>query len=322
MADIHQGALDAVKKMIQENTGQSPDTYLGEDVYKTKLLARDDIDAVFLATPCYLHGPMYLDCFAAGKHFYGEKPMCTEINEADALVKAQKKNPQVTAQIGFQRRASKRYEVGIQKMRDGVIGNVYRGVAAWNGGGGPIGLPKDGPRVWLGRTKYSGDWMLEQACHTWDVLSWAIGELPVAVSGSGNRKLYNHLDPDRDVTDYYLASLDYANGLIVDYSHCWAKVSKDDRRVNGVYEYFVGMKGGIALNEGLIFPPNKQGQVTKLKLPGTSNDSSILAFYDAVRKGTKTVSTVESARMATLTGLLVRKAVYENRRVKMTEITG
>jgi len=320
LADTQQGNLDAVKKMIQENAGQTPETYLGDEVYKTKLLGRDDIDAVFLATPCYLHGRMYLDCFAAGKHFYGEKPLCTEAYEANALVEAQKKNPGVVGQIGFQRRASERYKVGIQKMSEGVIGKVYRGAAAWNGGKGPIGFPKDGSRVWLGRVKYSGDWMLEQACHTWDVLSWAIGELPVAVSGCGNRGLYKHLDPDRDVTDYYLANLEYGNGLLIDYSHCWTKLAHDERRLNGVYEYFVGLEGGMALNEGLIFPPNKNQKVTKLGLPGVSNATSIQAFFDAVRKGGRAVSTVETAKMATLTGLLVRKAVYENRRVQMKEI--
>jgi len=323
LADIQQKNLDATAKRIADNSGDTPEQYLGDDVYKTKLLARDDIDAVFLATPCYLHGPMYLDCFAAGKHFYGEKPLCIEVWEANALVEAQKKNPGVIGQIGFQRRASKRYEVGIQKMQDGLIGKVYRGVAAWNGGGrGPIGFPREGARVWLGRVKYSGDWMLEQACHTWDVLSWATGKLPVAVSGVGNRGLYKHLDKDRDVTDYYLANIEYDSGLVVDYSHCWTRLYHDERRLCGVYERFVGLDGAIALDEGLIFPSKREQKVTNLKLPGTSNDASVFSFLDALRKGCKPVSTVETARMATLTGLLVRKAVYENRRVEMKELLG
>ena len=66
-----QGALDKIK----EKLGETPDLYNGPMDYRDKLLARDDLDAVILATPCYLHTPMYLDCFAAGIHFYGEKPM-------------------------------------------------------------------------------------------------------------------------------------------------------------------------------------------------------------------------------------------------------
>ena len=47
---------------------------------------------------------------------------------------------------------------------------------------------------------------------------------------------------------------------------------------------------------------------------------AVNAFYISLRTGTTPVSTVYNGRMATLTGLLVRKAVYENRRVEMREI--
>lgn len=44
-----------------------------------------DIDAVDICLPHHLHGPAILDAAAAGKHILCEKPMCTSLEEADAI---------------------------------------------------------------------------------------------------------------------------------------------------------------------------------------------------------------------------------------------
>jgi len=323
LADPHDGNRNkTLNKLKKANI--KPDVYTDPADYKNKLLARDDIQAVFLATPVYMHGQMYLDCFAAGKHFYGEKPLCYRVDEANALVEAQKKNPKVLCQIGFQRRSSKRYNMGIEKINDGTIGKVFSARATWCMNG-VYGLPQHGTRVWMGRAKYSGDWMLEQACHTWDVLCWAAGEqLPVAAQGMGNRALYKHLDPERDVTDYYIANLEFPNGMLVNYEHNWACPSKEDKRWSGVYERIAGLEGGIALDEGKIFWRSKKKQPVELGGPGgyAMNGESINTFFNCLRSGTKPPSGVDNGRRATLTGLLVRKSVYEGRRVEMKELLG
>jgi myo-inositol 2-dehydrogenase/D-chiro-inositol 1-dehydrogenase len=101
-----------------------PEIYSDGEGYK-RLLARDDIDAVIAAVPCDMHAPIYLACFAAGKHFYGEKPMCISVAEVETIVEAQKKNPKVICQIGFQRRASRFYQAGIKKIHEGMIDTPF-----------------------------------------------------------------------------------------------------------------------------------------------------------------------------------------------------
>jgi predicted dehydrogenase len=248
--------------------------------------------------------------------------MSITVKEADAMVAAQKKNPDVIAQIGFQRRASAYYQEEIERIRKGELGMLIGGYGAWNTAWGPIGLPSEGSRVWLGRTAKSGDWMLEQACHTWDVFNWVADDMPVAASGMGRRNLFKDLDPERDVTDFYMANLEYPNDLLFDFEHSWVQPRKDPKHVfSGIFERVMGKNGGIDMPTGRIFPRHADGEM--IQLPGTevnNTTQSAQAFTDALRNRTQPVSGVENGRMATLAGLLVRKAVYERRRVTMDEI--
>ena len=52
------------------------------------LLARDDIDAVVIATPHTTHVPLSQAAAAAGKHVFLEKPMALDVAECDAIVAA------------------------------------------------------------------------------------------------------------------------------------------------------------------------------------------------------------------------------------------
>lgn len=327
IADPDPANAKKAAELVQSLTGETIDVYPEFDDYKNRLLAREDIDAVISATPCYMHGPIYLACFEAGKHFYGEKPLCTEANEADALVEAQRKNPEVKGQIGFQRRGSKLYAEGMKRIRDGVIGDPMDGRGAWNNAWGPIGLPDEKAekwpgRIWLARRKWSGDWMLEQACHTWDVFCWVTGEPPLAASGVGRKDVFKDMDPGRDVTDFYFAHLEFAGGFYVDFEHSWICPKKDpDSRFSGVFERIAGKKGGILLNEGVVLPREDKGEIEKYKPEEADHYVlSLQAFVDSIRTGAPVVCGVESSRLATYTGLLVRAAVDQGRRVELKEL--
>jgi len=328
VADPDEANLTSTLGKIKKARGQTPETYRGAEDYK-KLLAREDIDAAMIAVPCHAHAELYLAAFAAGRHFYGEKPMCIAVNEADALVEAQNRNPKVICQIGFQRRGSAYYQEAMKRLHDGMIGEVFEGRGSWRLSGGPLGKPGTGTQIWFGRRKMSGDWMLEQACHTWDVFCWAAGAMPLAAAGCGRRDIFKAMDPDRDVTDFYFAHLEFPKGLLVDFEHNWCCPRHDDHwRFNGVFERFVGTKGGIGLSlwppECSYYPREEEGKPTEIAPPGRGDadatQSAVARFFDSVRTGKPPVSGVKNGRMATLTGLLVRKAVDENRRVEMKDL--
>ncbi len=52
------------------------------------LLARNDVDAVVIATPHTSHLPLALEAAAAGKHVYLEKPMALNVEECDRIIAA------------------------------------------------------------------------------------------------------------------------------------------------------------------------------------------------------------------------------------------
>ena len=52
------------------------------------LLAREDVDAVYISTVNHLHGPHTLAAAAAGKHVLCEKPVALDLPEAWSMVRA------------------------------------------------------------------------------------------------------------------------------------------------------------------------------------------------------------------------------------------
>jgi len=302
-------------ELAEKTRGTRPDE---TDDWK-KLLARDDISAVVSALPCDLHFPMYRDTLAAGKHLYGEKPMCLSAAHADALVR-QSKSAGKVFQVGFQRRFSEPFKSAVQLCRDGIIGKPFEARGVRFGTGGPHRKPGE----WFSFRERSGDWMLEQAVHNFDAFTWALGELPVSAFGTGRQDLFRDWDPQRDVSDYYTAVLQYKSGLTLTWTHTWA--APPHPHFAASHEQIIGPKGGIDLSKGFVSfrkDAAPDGNATRQLDAQDRRDSTLFAlqgFFDCCRSGKPPAVGAREGRDATLFGLLVRKAVYELRVVTMDEV--
>lgn len=92
-----------------------------------KLLDHPGIDAVYIATPPFLHLSMVLDALAAGKHALCEKPFMRSAAEVRAVIAAQQAHPQLKVgccscrfhDAGTTRRAR-------QMVAEDDLGEVYR----------------------------------------------------------------------------------------------------------------------------------------------------------------------------------------------------
>lgn len=311
ICDLNAENLAKAVALVKEQQGHEPDTYTGDDHAYRRILDRADIDAVVLATPCFWHGPMYLDCARAGKHFFGEKPAAITLADADALCR-EVPRAGIVHGIGYQRRSSKMYNESVKLVHEGELGDLIQAYAAWDN----VNTPRIG---WHSSRAKSGDWMLEQACHTWDVLNWVVGKLPIAACGYGRKGVYEKQDPGRDVTDYFVASIEYP-GMAVRYSHSWG--IPNDPRFNGVYERLIGTKAALEMESGHVIYYRDKGKPVRKIPPDTMghHEKAIRDFYNCVRKGEPFPSTVMNGRDATLVGLLVRQAVDEKRVVTMAEV--
>ena len=302
--------------MIQEAGQPAPEIYADWN----ELLPRSGVDAVVSALPCDLHRACYLDVIAAGKDLYGEKPMCLNVADCNAVVEAANSSKQIV-QIGFQRRADPRFLNTMALVHGGELGELVEGRIEWSNAWGPL-------HGWFGKRERSGDWMLEQAVHNWDVMNWANQSLPVRAMGMGRGGLYGENEPGRNVTDYYSALVEYGNGAIVNMLHSWVAPGQTgafNPKFNDEYTRLIGTRGGIDFNSGAI------AYRKELNLPDKSlfdnsvaidnTDLSVLAFIQSVRHRTPPVATVEQGRDAALACLLVREAVYRGGVITMEELT-
>jgi len=120
-----------------------------------ELLARDDIDAVVIATPDHWHVPIALMAAKAGKHAYVEKPLGLTI-EQDLICRNVFQQKKLVFQYGTQQRSSAHCRFGCELVRSGKIGELKRiEVIAPDGGAGGVTEPADPPpnldyEMWIG----------------------------------------------------------------------------------------------------------------------------------------------------------------------------
>ncbi len=284
-----------------------------------ELLKRDDIQGVVSALPVHLHHQNYLDTISAGKDIYAEKPMCINAKECQEVVDAAK-GTDLIIQLGFQRRADPRFIETMGQIWAGELGDLVEGRIAWSNAWGPL-------YNWFGKKELSGDWMVEQAVHNWDVMNWANQCRPKRAMGMGRAGLWGEQQADRTVTDYYSAIVEYENGVVVNILHSWVAPGQSGAmKAHFNYEYtkLVGTRAGIDFNSGtfvyrkeLNLPDrighNHQGEIDSTYL-------ALEAFADSVRTRKPAISTVENGRDSVLACLLVRAAVNRGGVVTMEEV--
>lgn len=144
------------------------------------LLARDDIDAVSVCTPNYLHGPQTVDALQAGKHVLCEKPMATTVETAMAMLEAAKDTGKILM-VGFTHRYMKHNQVTKQLLDEDAIGKPFMI---------RVRFAHDGPyESWAATTdwffrpeKAGGGALLDMGIHALDICRYMLGEI-TTISG-------------------------------------------------------------------------------------------------------------------------------------------
>ncbi len=265
--DVDDTIIDEHKKWHQEKLGYVPKV---EKDYR-KLLEKDDIDVVTIATPEHWHAPMAIMAMEAGKHVYIEKPCSHNPYEIELLVKAQKKYGKF-CQMGNQQRSSITSNLAIDEIREGIIGDVYYGKAWYSNQRGPIGTGKVVPvpdtldwDLWQGpapREKYRDNvhpynwhWFKtwgtgeihNNGTHEIDICRWALGvDLPVKATSVGGR--FHFEGDDWEYYDTQDAGFEFEGGKMI----TWEGKSCNGQPFygRGRGSLIHGTKGSILLDRG------------------------------------------------------------------------
>ena len=311
ICDINEQNRNRAVAIVQEAQKHRPDALGDKGVFHYRdLLARDDVDCLVIATPCNWHATMYVDALNAGKHFYGEKPIAITMNEIRAILEARKKNPKVVVQIGFQWGAHQGRADVVKKVQNGMIGDLLEGrfhrYNSWRSLG-----------RWFNKRELSGDWMLEQAVHEFNLMWWVTKSHPAAAYAVGRRNVIEPNNPERNVTDYYTAVLEYPNGLIVHYSHGWISPPG----FTGMSAHFIGTKGAVDLLGAYIVLREKGERITGEGQPGDTLEH-LQNFFEAVRAGDPNMvyCGVDNGVAASYVGLLIRLSLDRKRQVTFGEL--
>ncbi|MFQ5790875.1 MAG: Gfo/Idh/MocA family protein [Acidobacteriota bacterium] len=88
ICDINESHLSRAQDIVHEARGNRPHGYSAGPKDYRRLLDRDDVDAVVIATPMQLHADMSVDSLRAGKHTFSEVAAACTLDECWALVEA------------------------------------------------------------------------------------------------------------------------------------------------------------------------------------------------------------------------------------------
>ncbi|NNF05647.1 MAG: Gfo/Idh/MocA family oxidoreductase, partial [Candidatus Eisenbacteria bacterium] len=139
-----------------------------------KMLKEQDLDCVFITTPTGSHASITKDCVEAGKHVFVEKPLATNLAEAQEVAAMVSKRG-LKSQVGYVCRYAPTFEKAKQILDSGVLGPIQNfGSVKYSSD--VLRKVEKSWRFMRKAAKGGGGVVNEFACHGVDLLVWLLGE--------------------------------------------------------------------------------------------------------------------------------------------------
>jgi predicted dehydrogenase len=167
------------------------------------LVAADDVEAVYIATPVSRHAEQAIAALAAGKHVLCEKPLAMDLAECDRVLAAAERSSGFLG-VAYYRH----YYPAVTRMQaiiaSGEIGDV---ILARFDAAETFRPAADHSRRWiLERRRAGGGSLMDFGCHRIEVLLNLLGPARSATGTTG--RVY----PDHDVEDTATVAMAFAGG--------------------------------------------------------------------------------------------------------------
>lgn len=259
-----------------------------------KLLESDDIDAVHILTPHYLHTEMAIAALMAKKHVVLEKPVGISIDE---LVHIKEIADMSQTSIGVT--LQNRYNPTSKKMKEIIDSKKYGNIVATKG---IVTWHRDdayyNQAEWRGRWDTEGGGLLiNQAIHTIDLLQWLGGG---ATSLQGH--IANHNHPNIEVEDTALATLYYENGGLANFYGTINHGEDSNIEIDVVFEngalHFSDNKLYVTVDNESTLVANDLETDGEKRYWGHGHIECIAEFYKAISQGEKPHISVKDAIVA------------------------
>lgn len=263
------------------------------------------LDAVTICTYNRQHAQPAIDALNAGLHVLLEKPFTVTLDEAVAVMKAEKASGKILS-IGFQPRMDANMKM-IKKIVDsGALGQIYY---IQTGGGRRRGIPTPFGTTFI-EDKTAGIGALgDIGCYSLDMVLNAIG-YPKPLTVSGYKSAFFGTDPNYSnyvktghpeyaklfgVDDFAAAFIRLEGGIVLDFRIAWAMNldtpgdtiimgTKGSLRIPST-ECWNGTVGGPMVLYHELCGEQTQTEIPIIKMKEDLFDLKIRTFLDAIKEG-------------------------------------
>lgn len=285
--------------------------FVGFDAY-LKVIG-SGVDVVLLATPPVFRPDHLMAAINAGKHVFCEKPVAVDAPGVRKVLmaakKAQEKKLSLVSGFCFRYDLPNRSIFG--KILNGDLGDI-RTVCTFRNGGELWSKPRKTDwsdmtyqmRNWYYYNWLSGDFIVEQAVHSLDMMSWVMGdEMPVKATGTGGRQVRVD-DIYGNIYDHFAVEFEYENGA-KGFHFTRQQAGTSNRNTVEV----MGTDGNALINIGRIYEITGKNA---WKYTGPKNDmyqTEQDEFFASIRNG-KPMNDGEWMANSTMLAIWARMAGY------------
>jgi predicted dehydrogenase len=181
------------------------------------LFRRDDVDAVYVATPPFLHHSQALAALEAGKHVIVEKPLAMTVAQADELVTAARRCDRLLV-ANLMQRYNPLFAAVCKLVETRVLGEVLHGL--FENYASDENLPAD---HWFWDRSKSGGIFVEHGVHFFDLLSGWLGLGRVEAAQVGTR-------PGTTIEEHGHAMVRYGNTALINFYYGFHQAGRMDRQ--------------------------------------------------------------------------------------------